>query len=716
MTKLKLIILFLFTVSRSNADEGLWLPFMLQQLNSNELYIHGLKIPVEEIYSINKSSLKDAVVNFGGGCTGELISYDGLLLTNHHCGYSSIQSHSSIEHNYLKDGFWASGRSDELPCPGLTATFIVNMEDVTGKIADQLPSGLSEADEAAKRADIISKIEKKAVEGTNYKAQIKAFFEGNIYILITSEVFSDVRMVGAPPSSIGNFGEETDNWMWPRHTGDFSLFRIYADKNNKPAAYNSANQPYHPRYAFTISLAGVKEGDFTMVYGFPGRTQEYLTSFGVDITVNLSNPNRISIRDKKIDVMNKYMKEDEKVFIQYASKLRSLANAYKKWKGEDKGIQQVSGIELKRNDEKEFNLWADENTQRKSIYGNLLKDFQNIYNDYGKYLTASDYYAEAASGSELINFSRNFEMLIDKAKSNNDSAVIADALKLQEGTKSFFKNYCMPLDREVTAVLLEDYSLKVDHTLLPDVFEKIENKYKLDYTAYVEKIFSKSMFSSEKKMISILQNFNASKAKQLENDPVYKLGKVMADAYNSKVLPVVSRKRAQLSRLTKLYIQGLQQMKKDKKLYPDANSTLRLAYGNVAGYFPADGVKYNYYTTLDGVMEKRNSGKEEYIVPEKLVQLYEAKDYGRYGMNGTMPVAFLATNHTTGGNSGSPVLNDKGELIGTNFDRVWEGTMSDILFSAERCRNISVDIRYTLFIIDKFAGAGYLLNEMTIVN
>ncbi len=696
----------------------MWLPFLLQQLNSQELYIRGLKMPVEEIYSVNKGSLKDAVVLFGGGCTGEIISKEGLLLTNHHCGYSSIQAQSSVEHNYLRDGFWAMKRSEELPIPGLTATFIISMEDVTTQIAPSLNDSMTETERLSKIEQLTGGIVKNAINGTHYTAQVKSFFEGNMFVLIVSEVFKDVRMVGAPPSSIGNFGDETDNWMWPRHTGDFSLFRVYAGKDNKPADYNTENVPFHPRYSFSISMAGVKEGDFTMVYGFPGRTQEYLPADAVDITLNVSNPNRIAVRDKKIAIMEKYMKADEKVFIQYASKIKSMANAYKKWKGESLGLQQTGAVQMKRDQEAGFQIWADAVSERKAKYGTVLKQYADIYKDYKNYATAADYYAEAGLGIEIVNFAAGFRKLVElsSAEKPDEKKVSDEAQRLLKGSENYFKNYYQPIDMELTIELLKLYEAKVEPDMQPSIITEIREKYKGDYSRYAEKVFNKSVFASSEKIKSLLENYNASKKKNIEKDPAWHLMNSIIDAYGEKAEKVMQQKRAQITRVNRIYINGLREMMEGRKFYPDANSTLRLAYGNVAGYNPRDGVQYTSSTTLDGIIEKNLTGNEDYEMPERLQQLYKDHDFGTYAVNGTVPVAFIATNHTTGGNSGSPVLNDKGQLIGTNFDRVWEGTMSDIMFNRDRCRNITLDVRYTLFIIDKFAGASQLLQEMDIIN
>ncbi|MEP7263572.1 MAG: S46 family peptidase [Bacteroidota bacterium] len=718
MKKTFLLLLFIFIIKTARADEGMWLPFLLQQLNSQELYIRGLKIPVEEIYSVNKGSLKDGVVLFGGGCTGEIISNDGLLLTNHHCGNSSIQSHSTTEHNYLRDGFWSMDRTQELPCPGLTVTFIISMTDVSNQITPSLNDSMTEAERTAKIEQLAGPIEKSSVAGTHYKSQIKSFFEGNMFVLIVSEVFKDIRMVGAPPYSIGNFGDETDNWMWPRHTADFSLFRIYSGKDNKPAEYNSENIPFHPRYSFTISAAGVKEGDFTMVYGFPGTTREYIPADAVDLIVNVSNPNRISIRDKKIAVMEKYMQADESVFIQYAAKIRTMANAYKKWKGEISGLKKLDAITKKHDQEAGFTIWADADPARKKKYGNVLPQYHNIYKDYQNITTAADYYTEAGLGIEVVNFSSMFRKLVElSSEENPDEKKISDeAARLLKGSEGYFKNYCLLIDKELAVEMLKLYNENVDVAFQPSILNVIHEKYRDDYKRYVESLFAKSVFTSTDKLKELLVGYTSRRKKNIENDPVWQLFVSLNDAYVSKVQPIVLEKKTQLTRLNRIYMNGLMEMMEGRKFYPDANLTLRLTFGTVAGYNPRDGVHYDFSTSIEGIIQKNSTGNEDYKIPERLLTLYNNHDYGSYSANGTIPIAFIATNHTTGGNSGSPVLNDKGQLVGVNFDRVWEGTMSDIMFNPDQCRNITVDIRYILFIIDKFAGAPHLIKEMNIIN
>ena len=717
MKKILVLLLFISCLPIAKADEGMWLPFLLQQLNSTDMQLRGLKIPVDEIYSANKSSLKDAVVLFGGGCTGAMISNDGLLITNHHCGNSSIQYLSSLEHNYLHDGFWAKNKKEELPVPNLTVTFIIKMEDVTSQIIPFLNDQLAENERIAEVKKLSEAIEKKAVAGTHYSAQVKSIFEGNEYILIVSETFPDVRMVGAPPTSIGNFGGETDNWMWPRQTGDFSLFRVYAGKDNKPAVFSADNIPFHPRYSFPISLKGVKEGDFTMVYGFPGRTQEYLSSYAVDLTMNNSNPNRINIRAKKIAVMEKYMQQEEKIYIQYAAKIRSLANAYKKWKGEVIGLKKNNALDQKRAFESSFLKWAAADDKRNNKYGSVLSALNNIYIEYKKYITAADYYSEAGTGVEILNYAAAFNKLIElsSAIKPNQQMLSEEAVRLMKATDGYFKNYCKALDQEMFAAMTRLYVKNVDPTLLPLSLESANKKYKGNFLNYADDVFRTSIFANEEKIHKLLTNFTVKKAKSILKDPAFIIANDIINTYTLKTGAKVTNIRTQLSALNRLYIAGIREMQAGKNLYPDANSTLRVSYGNVKGYDPGDAVHYNYQTTGEGILEKGDSLNEEFDIPPRLKTLINAKDYGRYGFNGILPVAFLATNHTTGGNSGSPVLNAQGLLIGLNYDRVWEGTMSDLKYDADRCRNITLDIRYALFIIDQFAGAGNLIHEMNLV-
>ncbi len=717
MKKILLVISLLFCSSSSRADEGMWFPQLLQQLNIADMQLRGLKITAADIYSVNKSSLKDAIVLFGGGCTGEIISKQGLLLTNHHCGFGEIQSHSTLEHNYLKDGFWAQSIKDELPCPGLSVSFIISINDVTAQFNEVLKDGMTEQSRNEKIKELAAQIEKKAIEGTHYEAKVRQFFSGNEFYLIITETFKDVRMVGAPPSSIGKFGGDTDNWMWPRHTGDFSLFRIYANKENKPADYNEENVPFVPRAALTINIGGVNEGDFTMVYGFPGRTQEYISSYAEEMILRTTNPERIKVRTEKLRIMDNAMRSSEQLHIQYAAKQSSVSNGWKKWQGESKGLTESKGLEKKEVFEVEFNSWLNSSPLQKQKYGQVLPSLKTLYSSNRPYISANNYYSEAAYGVELLTYSLNFQSLVDlsAAKQIDNNKLETEKNKLFNTIGDFYRDYNMATDKQFFQSLLLMFDKNVPDSLKPMYFVEQRKKYHGDFAKWSDDVYSKTIFSDSVTINKFLKSYKPGMSKKIMNDPAYKLINPIASYYKSVIATKVNGMSLELGRLNRLYMAAQREMNSSKKYYPDANSTLRVAYGNVKSYFPRDGVKYNYYTTLDGIMEKYIKGSEEFDVAPKLLDLYQRKDFGPYAFNGTVPVAFIATNHTTGGNSGSPVLNAYGQLIGTNFDRVWEGTMSDILFNPEICRNITLDIRYTLFVIDKYGEAKRLIKEMDIV-
>ncbi|MFM7016698.1 MAG: S46 family peptidase [Bacteroidota bacterium] len=717
MKKIVIIIALLFCSSFLKADEGMWFPQMLEQLNIADMQMRGLKISAEDIYSVNKSSLKDAIVLFGGGCTAEIISKQGLLLTNHHCGFGEIQSHSTVEHNYLKDGFWANTLKDELPCPGLTVSFVISIIDVTPQFNQVLKEGMTEQMRNEKIKEVAAQIEKKATEGTQYEAKVRQFFSGNEFYLITTETFKDIRMVGAPPSSIGKFGGDADNWMWPRHTGDFSLFRIYANKDNKPAAYSEENVPFIPRAALSINIGGVQEGDFTMVYGFPGRTQEYISSYAEEMILKTTNPERIKVRTEKLRIMDNAMRSSEQLHIQYAAKQSSVSNGWKKWQGESKGLTESNGLEMKTTFEQTFNQWLLNNPQQNQKYGEVLPGLKQLYAVNRPYISANNYYSEAAYGVELLTYALNYQTLADlsKTKQVEESKMATEKNKLFNTIADFYRDFDLKTDQQFFQSLLLMFDKNVPDSLKPTYFIEQRKKYQGDFIKWSDAIYSKSIFKDSLTVQHFLTNYKASQVKKITEDPAYKLMEPIAAFYKSIVAARVNGMALELGRLNRLYMAAQREMNTSKKYYPDANSTLRVAYGNVKSYFPRDGVKYNYYTTLDGIMEKYIKGDEQFDVSPKLLDLYQRKDYGPYAYNGTVPVAFIATNHTTGGNSGSPVLNAYGQLIGTNFDRVWEGTMSDILFNPDICRNITLDIRYTLFVIDKYGEAKRLINEMDLV-
>ena len=703
LTLLVLFPAFLF------AGEGMWIP-MLLQYNEKEMQEMGMKITADDIYSINHSSLKDAIVLFGGGCTGEIVSDYGLLLTNHHCGYDYIQKHSSVEHDYLTQGFWAMNRGEELPCPGLSVIFLREMRDVTEQVLKGVDIDMPEDDRQAlvdkNMKSIIASVEKE----TKYKVSIKPYFLGNEYYLLLNEVYTDVRLVGCPPSNIGKFGGDTDNWVWPRHTGDFSVFRVYADKDGHPAAYSKDNAPYKPAKHLDISLKGAEEGDFAFVFGYPARTNEYLPAVAVDQEANVIDPIMVDLRGKVLDIYNKYQEQDPKVRIQYASKHASIGNGWKKWMGVTEGINHFHGVQKKHDYENRFHEWVMASRSR-YMYANLLRNFKNNYKELEPYELAYTYMAEAGMRIELVNFAGRFARLSEVTKDTPQDDIDRMVNQLKGTSETFFKDYYEPIDREVAAMLLKEYMKAQPSDFRPAFLNDIKN-----VDEYVDKLFDKSMFTDEAKVNAILDNFKVKDAKKLANDPALKVYQSLIGFYRDEVYDHISSITKDNDRLRRIYMKGQMEMEPEKRFSPDANFTLRVTYGKVEGFKPKDGMKYKHFTTLEGIMQKENPDIYDYVVEPRLKELYNKKDYGRYAdKDGTMHVAFTASVHTTGGNSGSPILNAEGQLLGLNFDRCWEGTMSDLIYDPDICRNISVDIRYVLFIIDKFAGAGHLIDEMTIV-
>lgn len=701
--RLFLSVLFLLPLV-ARADEGMWLPILLNK-NEADMQAKGLQINAEDIYSVNGSSLKDAILMFGGGCTGELVSDQGLLFTNHHCGYGQIQAHSTLENDYLTKGFWAKELGDELACPGLTVSLLIRMEDVTDSVLHDIPSYYTNKQKNDTIQARIKELVKSAEEGTHYKASVKPFFQGNQYYLFLHEVFTDVRLVGAPPSNIGKFGGDTDNWMWPRHTGDFSVFRVYVDSQNKPAPYSPTNRPYQPKKYLPISLEGVEEGDFTFVFGYPGRTQEYLTSYAVKLLSQTENPLRIKARTKRLGLIKAASDQDPLIRIQYAAKSAQIANAWKKWIGENKGIQRLNTIPQKEQFEIEFQAWT-ESESAAAIYKNLLPELKRIYTEMEPYAAMNAQFQEHILAPEIVSFAYKFKTLVEQSQ-NKDSALSANLAKLKQNAQTHFKNYNPSLDRSI----FEELSV-IEETLGKEPIRLIDFPDE-EYGKYLDKIYATSIFADETKCLKFLENYKPSDYKKIEKDPAYQYAQIAYSQYNQQTRPMLQSYQNQIDSLQSLYMRAQMEMQKDKNFYPDANFTLRLAYGKVEGFRPANGVIYEHYTTLDGIMEKENPEIYDYVVEDKLKELYKTKDFGDYAdKNGKMPIAFIASNHTTGGNSGSPVLNAKGELIGINFDRNWEGTMSDIVYDPLLCRNISLDVRYCLFIIDKFAGANRLIEEL----
>ena len=653
LKKLFLSLMLSLTLTSVCADEGMWLPSLIGS-RIKDMRKKGFRLSAEDIYSINKASLKDAVVLFGGGCTGEYVSEQGLLLTNHHCGYGSIQQLSSVEHDYLTNGFWAKSQAEELPVPGLTVRRLVRMEDVTERIAA-----------GEKAQDIVAEARK---EG--YAADVQQMYYGNQQFLFVYEIFRDVRLVGAPPSSIGKFGGDTDNWMWPRHTGDFSIFRVYAGEDNEPAAYSEKNVPFRPKKFFKINARGIKEGDFTMVYGFPGSTREYLFSDAVKYTAYTSNPHKIALRTLRLNIQKEEMNKDQAVRIKYASKQAGVANAWKKWQGEAKGLIKNNAVANKQAFEAKFDQWAE----GKPEYENLVERFKELYGSIEELSLVQDYQTEALNAVEIIGF----------------------AGRGQRGAERFYKDYYMPIDKASFIALYKAYSQNIADEYQSPYFKEQLQKFG-SVEAWAEALFTET--PNLEMAAEIYKNTN--------------------DWFRENIAPTLMAVNKEITLLYRSYMKGQMEYNEatngGKIFYPDANSTLRVTYGKVKGYKPADAIYYTPISSLDGIIQKDNPEIYDYNIPQKLRDLHAAKDYGQWEVDGSVPVAFIAMNHTSGGNSGSPVLDAEGNLIGVNFDRVWEGTMSDVLYDPEICRNISLDIRFALFVIDKLAGASHLLNEMEIL-
>lgn len=714
MKKQSLLLILLITLLSGTAwaDEGMWIPVLIEKYNIRIMQENGFKLTAEDIYSINKASMKDAVVLFGGGCTGEFISDKGLILTNHHCGFGSIQNHSTLEHDYLTDGFWASTKEEELSNPGLSVTIMKYMEDVTGKVFEGVTDDMdAEKREALKNANITA-INAKAVRGTHYASMVMPFFQGNQYFLIVNEVFRDVRLVGAPPSAIGKFGGDTDNWVWPRHTGDFSLFRVYADSMNKPAAYSADNVPYEPAYHFPVSLRGVKEGDFTMVFGYPARTQEYAPSNHIRMLKEVIYPKQVEIRGTKIAIIEQEMAKDPLIRIKYAGKSFGLANGWKKWIGEIQSLDKINGIARKEAFEKEFSDWAAADPVLSVKYGSLFGEYDEIYKTYSTLLLVNNYTSEVFfnSGAEPAWLANSFRNAVKMAGKNSPD-LEKELTRVKNVAADFFKDYDGAVARRLFVAVMELYGKNIDPGWQSQAYKELYASCNGSFASVTDKLFTRSIFTDEKKVQELINNFDAKKVKK---DPFYILASSASDLLDTKVRPGLSELDARLAGLNRTYMAAQMEQDSGKVFYPDANFTLRLSYGKVMGYDSRDAVYHKHFTTLSGVIEKDNPEVYDYDVPDKLKELYQKKDFGRYAVNGDVPVCFIANNHTTGGNSGSPVLNADGHLIGINFDRAWEGVASDIMFNPLQSRNISLDIRYVLFIIEKFAGADYLIQEMTL--
>jgi hypothetical protein len=714
--KLLLVLLLLLQQHLAFATEGMWLPQLLATLNEKEMKGMGMKISAADIYNVNKGSLKDAIVSFGGFCTAEVISSQSLLLTNHHCGFDAIQKHSSLQSNYLRDGFWARSQQEELPNPGLTATFIVRIEEVTREALRDVRPEMTEPQRQSAIDKRLNEIRAQTKKEPWQDALIKPFYEGNQYYLFVTETYRDVRLVGAPPSAIGKFGADTDNWMWPRHTGDFSMFRIYADKDNRPAAYSKGNVPLRPKYFLPISLKGVRPDDFTMVFGFPGRTNEYLPAAAVGQTVQLLDSARVAMRDAALKIMDGFMRKDEQIKIQYAAKYASTANYWKKWVGEMQGIQQTGAIGKKLQYEQRFRRLAESRPAWKGAYGTVLDSLNALYQETGPYAQARDYYSELLRNVELFAVTDRLLSFLNDVQVKGADQYEPLRQQFLTAMEPFYKNYRPEVDQAVASALLDIYFRGVPSRYIGGEGYQIWMETNKNGPATASRLYTRSSLVSLEKLRTFLARPYQDVVNQLWTDPATRLGMALRNGYNDFVSRPLNERQQQINRLQRIYMQGqMEMLGNEKRFYPDANSTLRVTYGKVNGYTPRDALRYDHQTWLEGVMEKYKPGDYEFDLPDKLISLYKQKDYGIYGVNGRLPVCFIASNHTTGGNSGSPALNAQGQLIGLNFDRTWEGTMSDMNYDAAICRNIMVDIRYVLFIVDKFAGASHLVKEMKLV-
>ena len=692
MKYLKILLLFV-TLNTFAQQGGMWIPSLLEGMNEDEMTSLGSKLTAKDIYDVNNSSLKDAIGHFNGGCTSEVISPKGLILTNHHCGFSQIQSHSSLENDYLKNGFWAMNFEDELPNNGLFVEFIVSIHDVSKEVLAAINEDMTEKEKQSTIDKNSNAILKNWTKETWQDVKVKSFYKGNQYFLFVTERFEDIRLVGAPPTSIGKFGSDTDNWVFPRHTGDFSLFRIYADANNRPAKYSENNKPYTPKHFLPISLDGVEEGDFTMIFGFPGRTNEYLPAVAIEHIIKNYNPTNIAIREAALKVIDEKMKDDDEVRIKYASKQARIANAWKKWIGENLGIEKSNAVEKRRTFESTFTKALKEKGLE-AKYGDILPEFNRLYKDFAPVNIKRRNFIEVfLVTNELMQMTlRTFQM---EQAINNDSSVFEKAREsLIRRFKGIHKNYNVDVDKGVFISVMPFYTDHVDYS-----------------------IYNNTAFTNLDSALKLLQGTPEQVLKNINNDAAYKFAKPIIDEFYNTIDKEFQQKNEPIAALQTKYMTALMEALPNARYFPDANSTLRVTYGQVRGYSPKDAVYYNHVSYLDGVIEKYIPGDYEFDVPQKLRDLHASKDYGPYAdTNGKVPVCFLGTNHTTGGNSGSPAIDAHGNLVGLNFDRVWEGTMSDMNYDPEICRNIMVDLRYVLFIIDKYAGAKHLIDEMKLVH
>ena len=732
MKKLTYLFAFIILISgiKVKADEGMWLPMFLERLNYVDMKKMGLQLTPEEIYSVNNGSLKDAIVGLsndpaptGFFCTGEIVSNEGLLFTNHHCGLDIIQQHSNVDHDYLADGFWAMNRDEELPNEAFTASILYRMEDVTDSIIPNISDTLKGQTRTAAIREITARLKKNASEDGKYNVVIKSFFNGNEYYMFLYETYQDVRLVGAPPSSIGKFGGDTDNWMWPRHTGDFSIFRVYTAPDGSPAEYSEENIPLVPRHFLPVSLDQIKMDEFAMIWGFPGGTERYETSSDIEFKVNTFYPPIIEVFGEKLDVWKEHMNQNQEVRIKYASEYASIANTWKLFIGQMKGIKDLDVYEGKKAFEDNLTVWIDEDPARQDKYGDVLTIIEESNEKRGEGFSTLIYASlSGVGGADIIGYARNFSALKGfmesykeekdkKKKEKKQKQINKEVEKLKEGIGDHFKNYDMATDEDVFAAMTKMYYNNMPEDMQPELLNKLVSKYKGNYEEIAAHVFSKSHFSTPEKVMEFLDDPSL---KSLDKDPAFMLASDYM-TYLMKASAKVRQGNDELGTAERLFVEAIREMQPDKKFYPDANSTLRFSYGQVLDYYPADAIHFDYITHLSGVIEKEDPENDEFIVPERLIDLYETKDYGQYGKDDKMVVCFLTNNDMTGGSSGSPVLNGKGELMGLAFDGNWEAMSSDIAFAPNFQRTIVVDIHYVLFIIDKFAGATHLIDELKIV-
>jgi Peptidase S46 len=705
----------LLAAPAARADEGMWLPLLVKRLNYVDMQKEGLRLTAEEIYDVNNASLKDAIGQLGGFCTAEFVSKDGLLLTNHHCGFDAIQNHSSPQNDLLTNGFVAKTKADELTNPGLFVDVLVRMEDVTGKVLEGVSEQTADADRAAKVSERLKTISEEAKANGKYVAYVRDFLGGNEYYLFVYQRFLDVRLVAAPPQSIGKFGGDTDNWMWPRHTGDFSVFRVYANEKNEAAPYAATNKPYAPKKHLPVSLSGVDENDFAMVFGFPGRTTRYMASAGVKLTTEVTNPARVKLRDKRLKLMKEDMDQSADVRIKYAATYASVANYWKFWQGETEGVRKLGTVAQKKALEDQFQQWADADAERKAIYGSALADINAAYAEQSKYVLSQQYLQEGILGVDIFSRANQATALQKALKANDAEAIKKASAELTANLEELYKDFVPATDQKIAAAMLRYFAQDVPKDQQPDIFATIQKDFGGDYDRFAKEVFNTSMFASKAKVEAFLK---APTLAAIDNDLAFKTVNSAVTNFTQNIAPKLVPVAAQLARGNRRFIQGQRLMNPTKSFYPDANSTIRLSYGTVREYKPRDGVQYHYFTTLDGIAQKEDPTNEEFMVPAKLMELYHNRDFGRYAdaKDGKVHVAFLTDNDITGGNSGSPVINGRGELIGLAFDGNWESMNGNIVFDPALKRCINNDIRYVLFVIDKVIGGKHLVDEMSLVS